>query len=202
MNKVIVILFLMPLLLLLACGGESVSTPKPRAYPKVEYPDKVYQQFDKDYCNFTFEYPAYTMVQQDTSFFDEAPAHPCWFDIYYPNFDSRVYMTYYPISDAKSFEELKTDAFELADWHNKKANYIDELRIQRDNGVSGFAFVIEGPAASPFQFYLTDSTQHFLRGSLYFNTKVRPDSLAPVYKFVEADLLHLIETFEWEGRGM
>ena len=94
-------------------------------------------------------------------------------------------------------EELKTDAFELADWHNKRANYIDEMIIQKGNSVSGFAFLIEGPAASPFQFYLTDSTEHFLRGSLYFNTEARPDSLAPVYEFIEEDLVHMIETFEW-----
>ena len=85
----------------------------------------------------------------------------------------------------------------MADWHNKKANYIDEMRIERAGNVSGFAFVIDGPAASPFQFYLTDSTQHFLRGALYFNTQARPDSMAPIYQFVEADILKMIETFRW-----
>lgn len=184
--------------LLYACGGEAVGTPKPRAYPKVVYPEKSYQVFNGDYCDFSFEYPKYAVIQQDTNFFDEAPAHPCWFDLFFPTFDSRLYCTYYPIGVDKSFEELKSDAFELASWHNKKADYIDEIRIEKDNRVSGFAFVIEGAAASPFQFYLTDSTDHFLRGSLYFNAQVQPDSLAPIYDFVEEDLLRMIETFEWE----
>jgi gliding motility-associated lipoprotein GldD len=184
--------------LLYACGGDTVGTPKPRAYPKVIYPEKSYQVFEADYCDFSFEYPIYARIQQDTNFFDEAPAHPCWFDLFFPDFDSRLYCTYYPIGTDKSFEELKSDAFELASWHNKKADYIDEIRIEKDNHVSGFAFVIQGAAASPFQFYLTDSTDHFLRGSLYFNAKVQPDSLAPIYDFVEEDLLKLIETFEWE----
>ena len=185
-------------ILLASCGQENIGTPKPRAYPKVEYPTKTYQRFDEGYCNFSFEYAKYAVIQQDTSFFDEQPAHPCWFDIYFPDFDSRIYCTYYPVEGKKSFEQLQQDAFEMAGWHNKKANYIEELNIEKDNGVSGIAFIIEGPAASPLQFYLTDSTQHFMRGSLYFNTQVQPDSLAPIYSFVEEDILKMIETFEWE----
>lgn len=180
-----------------SCGGEPAFAPKPRAYPRVEYPEKTYQAFDEDYCHFTFEYPTYVEVVQDTLFFDQKPADPCWFDLYFPAFDSRIYCSYYPIKGPQSFEKLKKDAFGMADWHNKKANYIDEMRIERAGNVSGFAFVIDGPAASPFQFYLTDSTQHFLRGALYFNTQARPDSMAPIYQFVEADILKMIETFRW-----
>ena len=185
-------------LLLSSCGEGPSYTPKPRAYPRVEYPERGYQQFDEDYCSFTFEYPAYAEVQQDTLFFDEKPAHPCWFDLFMPAFDSRLHCSYYPISQENNFEKLKNDAFELVEWHNKKANYIQEVLIKKEGAVSGFAFIIEGPAASPFQFYLTDSTDNFLRGALYFNTQARPDSLKPIYEFVEQDILHLIETFSWK----
>jgi gliding motility-associated lipoprotein GldD len=181
-----------------SCGGDTVFSPKPRAYPRVEYPEKAYRSFDEDYCNFTFEYPVYAEIQQDSNFFDEKPSHPCWFDIYIPGFDSRLHCSYYPISKGQDLEKFKSDAFELADWHNKKANYIEERRIEKPNNVSGFAFFIEGPAASPFQFYLTDSTHHFLRGALYFNTQVRPDSLAPIYDFVKEDIFRMIDTFSWE----
>ncbi len=193
--------FILPIILAFySCGEAPAFSPKPRAYPRVEYPAKAYQPFDEDYCSFTFEYPTYAEVIQDTLFFDEKPADPCWFDLYFPAFDSRLYCSYYPIKGASSFEKLKSDAFEMADWHNKKANYIEELRIEREGGVSGFAFIISGPAASPLQFYLTDSTSHFLRGALYFNTQARPDSLAPIYKFLEEDVMRMIETFSWRGR--
>lgn len=181
-----------------ACREEPSYTPRPRAYPKVEYPQKAYQLFDESYCNFTFEYPRYAEIQQDTLFFGEKPAHPCWFDLFIPAFDSRLYCSYYPIEGEGSYEKLKSDAFELAAWHNKKANFIQEAPIKKEGNVNGFAFIIEGPAASPFQFYVTDSTKHFLRGALYFNTQARPDSLRPVYKFVEEDILHMIETFRWK----
>lgn len=178
-----------------ACQQE-IPLPKPRAYPKVNYPEKQYRDFDEDFCSFTFRYPAYARIVQDTSFFDEAPAHSCWFDIYFPDFESRIHCSYLPITAEKGFEALKSDAFELADWHNKKANYIEELQIDKGD-VQGFVFDIEGPVASPFQFYLTDSTRHFFRGSLYFNTRVDADSLAPVYDFIKQDIVELINTFEW-----
>lgn len=185
------------LLLALSCSEPSHATPKPRAFPKVDYPERGYQSFDEGYCPLTFEYPLYAEVQRDTAFFEEAPPHPCWFDLYFPDFDGRLHCSYAPIGGEQSWERLKDDAFSLADWHNKKANYIDELRVDKGNGVSGMVFLIEGAAASPFQFYLTDSTRHFIRGAFYFNTEMRPDSMAPIYSFVQQDLLRLIETFEW-----
>ena len=178
-------------------NSEGIFTPKPRGYPKVVYPKKEYQTFQAEYCGFSFEYPVYTQIQQDTIYFDEKPANPCWFDIYYPAYDCRLHCSYYEIGRDKTFEELKTDAFELVDWHIKKANSIKEQAIDKLDGTKGFAFEIDGPAASPFQFYLSDSTQHFLRAAIYFNTQARPDSLAPIYQFVKADVMQMIESFEW-----
>ncbi len=178
---------------------EPVYAPKPRAFPKVEYPERAYQQFGEGYCDFTFEYPTYAKIIQETTYFDEKPASDCWFDIYLPAFDSRIHCSYYPVTKENNFEKLKSDAFNLAGKHNIKANYIDELPIKKNDGTTGFAFDIDGPVASPFQFFLTDSTQqHFMRGALYFRTQARPDSLAPVYEFIKKDVMQLINTFEWE----
>ena len=178
---------------------EVIYSPKPRGYPRVIYPQKAYQNFTEDYCNFTFEYPEYGIIQQDEAYFDEAPAHPCWFDIYFPVFDSRIYFSYIPINEKKQAEKLKTDAFKMADWHLKKATYKDEIPFRKENNVKGMLFEVEGPVASHLQFYLTDSLEenHFLRGALYFNTQARPDSIAPVYEFVKKDIERLLETFEW-----
>ena len=180
-----------------SCGEEVSIIPKPRAYPRIDFPEKTYEVFDKDYCEFTFDFPAYAKIIQDTTFFDELPVDPCWFDVYYPDFNGRIHCSYRPIDKENSLEKLKQEAFKMANWHNKRANYIEEILIQKPNKVSGFAFNMRGPSASPFQFYLTDSTNHFFRASLYFNTQVQPDSLAPVYEFVKGDILKMIETFEW-----
>jgi gliding motility-associated lipoprotein GldD len=57
---------------------------------------------------------------------------------------------------------------------------------------------ISGEVPSQFQFTMTDSTKNFLRGALYFNTKVQNDSLAPAIDFMKKETMHLINTLEWK----
>lgn len=200
MIKNILVPFFILLLTILLLGSceEVVYTPKPRAFPKIEFPNGTnYQQFDQQFCNFTFAYPEYVEVVKDKTFFKDTPPNACWFDLKVEALESQVHFTYYPINNAGDFQQLREDAFRLAQEHNKKANYIDELPIQKEK-VSGFVFDIEGEVASPFQFYLTDSTQHFLRGALYFDAQARPDSLAPAYDFMKKEILKIIDTFEWQ----
>ncbi len=181
----------------LACQDVAI-LPKPRAYPKIVFPERSYTAFDSEHCPFTFEMPSYAEIQKDSLFFEEQTADQCWFDIYYPVFDCSIHCSYYTISAENSFEKLNDDAFRMAMEHNKKATYIDELPFSKPNNVSGFIFNLEGPVATPFQFYCTDSLQHFVRGALYFNTQIRPDSLAPLYEFVKEDITHMVNTFAWK----
>ncbi len=194
-------LVLVFLMLLWSCE-QTVPVPKPRAYPKVVYPEKAYQTFDESYCQLTFEYPVYASIQQDTLFFDEKPAHPCWFNVYMPAFECRIHCTYSPITPQMPLDKLKTDAFKMTDWHNKKATYIEERPFSNAYGVKGILFEIEGPVASQLQFFVTDSAEqkHFLRGALYFYAQANPDSIAPVYAFVKQDVMHMLETFRWTDR--
>ena len=191
------LLFIIATSLLATACEENSYTPKPRGFPKVDFPNKEYQPFDKNFCEFSFEYPKYAEIIQDTSFFDEKPADECWFDIYIPKYDARIHCSYYPIDKVNTFEKMRSDAFTLASKHNVKADYIDEIRIQKPNKVSGFLFDIQGAAASPFQFYLSDSTKHFMRGALYVKAAARPDSLQPIFEFIKTDIVHMINTFEW-----
>lgn len=181
----------------ISCAEEMVFTPKPRAYPRIEFPRHEYRAFDKSYCNFTFEYPTYAAIEQDTLFFDEKPVDPCWFDIYIAQFNCRIHCSYYPINSDNTFEKLNNDAFELTNKHVTKAEYINPTPVQNIQGVYGFTFNLEGPVATPFQFFLTDSTRHFLRGAMYFHSKSQPDSLSPIIDFVKEDIDHMIKTFRW-----
>ena len=180
-----------------ACSSDP-DLPKPRGYPRVVYPTKAYQPFRDAYCGFTFEYPKYAKILKDSLFFEEKTANQCWFNLYYPDFDATVHCSYYPITSRKLFDKFTNDAYTLAGKHNVKADYINEINIKNPNNVVGIVFDLSGPAASPFQFYLTDSTQNFLRGALYFNTQVRPDSLAPVLDFLKTDIMRMVETFQWQ----
>jgi len=180
-----------------SCGPEQVPIPKPRIFPRVVYPDKAFENFVSDDCAFRFEKPKYAEVEKDTAFFDQKPKHSCWFDLSYPDFDARIHFSYYPINGTNDFEKLRNDAFVLAQKHNIKANYIDELPLVKSESIKGIIFQLEGAVASPVQFYLTDERNHFLRASLYFNTEARPDSLAPITEFIKQDISHLVNTFDW-----
>ena len=186
------------LILFLGACGDQAYFPKPRAYPRIDFPERSFEAFEVEHCQFSFEMPSYVVVNRDQQRSQDENQDPCWFDLYYPTFDCRIHCTYHEISKDAPFEKLHNDAFKFAMEHNKKATYIDELKIEKPNHVSGFIFNLEGPVATPFQFYLTDSVQHFMRASLYFNTQIRPDSLAPLYEFVKQDITHMINTFAWE----
>jgi len=183
---------------LLGCDGYT-PVPKPRAYPRVVYPEKAYKPFEAGYCNFTFDQPVYAKIEQDTAYFDEKPKDECWFNIVVPALNAKIYCSYYPIRSRADFDKFVSDAFEMTNKHTVKATYIDEQPVHRPaDHVHGVIFNVEGPAASSYQFFLTDSVKNFVRGSLYFNTVARPDSLAPVVAFMREDLNRMVETLKWQ----
>jgi gliding motility-associated lipoprotein GldD len=197
MSRIMLFIFCGVSLLVAGCD-EHIAVPKPRAYPRVVYPEKAYKPFDASYCDFTFEMPVYAKTERDTSFFGEKPAQECWFNLTVPDLNATIYCSYYRIANRVALDTLIQDAFTMTQKHNIKASFIEEIPISRPAArVHGMLFNVEGPAASSYQFFLTDSTHHFLRGALYFNSQSRPDSLAPVVDFMKKDVNKLIETLNW-----
>jgi len=90
------------------------------------------------------------------------------------------------------------EAYRMTFKHTTKASGISDSLFRTANGVSGAYFRVEGNAATARQFYVTDSTRHFLRGALYFDSTPNEDSLSVVNAFLEADMRHLIETLRWQ----
>jgi len=180
-----------------ACKETEAPLPKPRAYPRVEFPNKTYKRATLEDCSFGFEVPSYSEIVKDEYFFEDEISHDCWFDLSFTDFNGKLHCSYFPIANRTVFDSLVTDAFELVGKHRIKANYRDEFVIQKENGVSGILFDLGGPVASPLQFFLTDSTQHFLRGALYFENKVNPDSMNIIHEFIKEDVNKMIETFAW-----
>ena len=197
-NNLSNIYFVFVIMLFYSCSEETMKLPKPRMYPKVNYPEKIYSDFDRSLCNFTFRIPTYTTIVQDSFVFEGEPLHPCWFDINIPALNASIYCSYYRITKEKDLSSLINDAFNITGKHNIKANFRKETIIDSNDGNKGILFEIEGPVASPVQFYLTDQQNHFFRGSLYFNNKVNPDSTAPVLTFVKTDIDTLISSFRWK----
>jgi gliding motility-associated lipoprotein GldD len=60
-------------------------------------------------------------------------------------------------------------------------------------------FRVGGNVATANQFFVTDSSKHFLRGALYFDATPNEDSLGIVSRFLIDDVLHMINTFKWKN---
>ncbi len=187
------------LLFMMSCGGDKVYSPKPKMYPRVVYPSKTYEQKEIAYCNFSFQAPTYASIIQDKYFYDDVVVNPCWFDLSVSDLKADLHCSYFPLDSRDGLDRLVHDAFRMTNEHNVKANYIEETLIEnKDHNVYGLLFSVDGPVASPIQFYLTDSTNHFFRASLYLNSKVNPDSTAPIVKYIAQDIDAMISSWEWK----
>lgn len=184
--------------LLASCKEETIFVPKPRMYPKVELPSKSYRSFDTSFCQMTFDIPTYTRFEQDKYYFDEKPVDPCWFNLHFDQLNGTLYCSYIPIGSRKHFDNLIDESFRMVEEHNSKANFRKEESILNRYGVGGLYFSLGGEVATNMQFVLTDTTDHFFRASLYFNTEVAPDSIRPIYQFVKDDVDRMIESFQWK----
>lgn len=183
-------------LLITSCSiDDEELSPKPRGYFRIDLPEKKYHTYRSD-CPFTFESPIYAYVHPD----EEKNTEPCWLNIDFPRFKGRIHISYKPLHD-NNLRGYLEDAYTLASKHQIKASAIGEMLIKRDSvKVYGLVYDIEGNAASSLQFYLTDSTHHFLRGALYFIAPPNSDSIAPVVEFIRKDVFKLINTFRWTSR--
>jgi len=188
-------LLYVPLIFALFSCRETYS-PKPRGYYRIDLPEKSYQLF-KETCPYSFEYPKYSVLYNDSSIH----AEPYWINIYFPQFNGTLHLSYKPIRN--NLKVLVEDAHAMAYKHTVKADAIEEQYIKNElDKVYGLLYEIKGNAASSLQFFVTDSSSHFLRGALYFQTNPNKDSLAPVIDFVRQDLIHLIETITWNKTNL
>ena len=180
-----------------ASSCNSPFTPKPEGYFQIEFPEKKYQSFNQEGYPYSFEYPVYSNVVKDSTFFGEATENPWWVNINFPQFNGKIYISYKEIGPNR-FDKLLNDAFNLTNKHSQKAYSIDDSLIITPNNVTGMFFKVGGDVATSYQFFLTDSVKHFLRGALYFEASPNQDSIGVVNEFVAADMRHLINTFRWE----
>jgi len=181
-------------LLLAACNSPYI--PKPTGYFKINFPEKKYQVFNQPGYPYTFEYPVYSEVVKDSTFFGDKPDNPWWININFPQFNGKINVTYKQIGPNK-LDKLLNDAFNMTNKHSSKADYIGDSLLANPYGVHGMFFKVEGDVATANQFFLTDSTKNFLRGALYFDATPNEDSLKPVNDFLVQDMQHMISTFKW-----
>ncbi|MFM7327717.1 MAG: gliding motility lipoprotein GldD [Bacteroidota bacterium] len=169
--------------------------PKPRGYNRLVLPNPVYR-VSPDSLPYQFSYSTHATLLDDTSWISE----PYWVEVYYPALKANIHLTYKRIRKADDLKEYINDAYVLTSKHQIKASAIDEVVITTPSGKKAVIAEVSGEVPSQFQFTITDSTRHFLRGAVYFFTKVNNDSLAPAIDYVKRDALHLINSLQWKNK--
>lgn len=168
-------------------------TPRPRGYFRISFPAKRYKSLEMP-LSYNFQVPVYSNPGRDSLNLSQLD----WVTIEVPANHAQIHLSYKKIN--KNLGALIEDSRTLAYKHSQKASSIEEqLFVNPTKKVYGTIYNIKGNAASPMQFYLTDSVKHFLRGALYIKEIPNIDSLQPVIGFLSQDVLHLIETTEWKG---
>lgn len=167
-------------------------TPKPMGYPRIDFPDKNYTFYDVG-GPYSFEIPTYTYVEENK----RGSREPWWINIVYPELNGKIHISYKSVEG--NLEAYIEDSRTLVYKHSSRSDGIEETPFfDEEERRFGILYDLKGDVASSVQFFVTDSSSHFLRGSLYFNTQTNRDSLNPVIDFLREDILHLIESITWK----
>lgn len=182
---------LVMLCLIVTVSCKQPTTPKPRGYFRIDFPEKEFRVYDS-ICPFTFEYPVYGQVEAVAGAYSE----PCWFNINFAEHNAKIHLTYKELNNnlALHVEDMRTLVYK----HIVKADdIVEHIVIGHESQVYGIIYELKGNTASSATFFVTDSVHHFLSGSLYFSSLPNKDSLAPSIQFFQEDIVHLTKTIAW-----
>jgi len=175
-------------LIFFSCNEEFL--PKPKGLLRLEYPSPSYSRQKLD-CDFSFEKNTSAILKK--SFKNDE----CGYVIEYPKQNATIYLSYRKVSG--NLIKLLKDAQNLTQEHVVKADEIIPKSYEDPkNKIYGMFYEVLGDAASQSQFYITDSVDHFLLGSLYFKVKPNYDSIFPSAKYLQKDMQKLMESTKWE----
>ncbi len=163
--------------------------PKPKGFLALEYPAATYDRVDIG-CPYSFDKNRIAKVSPSRS------RKPCWIQLDYDEMKGSIFITYQPVKN--NLDSLLSDAQRLPLQHTIKADAIEgDIYTNDFNNTYGMFYEVDGNAASQAQFYLTDSTDHFLTGSVYFKSLPNFDSIVPAADYLKADIKRLMESLKW-----
>ena len=163
--------------LIILAGCKDNSQPKPYAYFRIDLPPYAYHQVDT--------LGPYLAEISDIAIPVHSNAHwstpeDTWINIYYPSLDATIHLSHKHITKSWELDTLTEESRTLVYKHTIRADAIRESYYEdTTRKVYCVFYELTGNAASPTQFYVTDSAHNFLRGAVYFNTLPNYDSVAP-----------------------
>lgn len=190
-RQVSFILLVLVTLVFASCKDDVL--PKPKGYLKLDYPEASYKTYESD-CPFTFDVNSMVEVEKP-----KGQQHYCGINLSYPTLKGKIHLTYLAVDEDLLKKSLR-DAQNLTQEHTHKAESIKPILYDNEEQQAfGMVYEVEGDAASPVQFYVTDNNKHFLRGAAYFNVKPNYDSILPAAFYLKKDVQKLMESLQWKN---
>ncbi len=171
--------------------------PKPKAHLRLAYPKANYIQSN---INVPFTFETNLLATKVYSKNIAATTKSYGINIEYPSLKGTIFLTYKAVEQNEDNLMLFIrDAQKFTLEHTKRANEIPVYPYENNKRkVYGILSEVKGNVASPVQFYVTDSVNHFLTGSLYFHAKPNYDSILPAANYLQKDIMHIMETIKWQ----
>ena len=191
-----IILYFFLCIIVFSCNSEI--TPKPKGYLRLDYPKAEYYTYSSKQLPFTFQR---NQLASKVELKTIDPASKSYgLTLNYPTLKGSIYLTYKAVNNSKNtLREYIKDAQNFTLEHTKKADEIKLTEfINEEHNLYGMFYKVGGNAASQSQFYVTDSTRHFLTGSLYFYAKPNYDSILPAATYLQKDIKQIMQTIEWK----
>ena len=178
--------------ILASCGSNELTIPKPPTFLNVALPEHNYLHYSPD-CPYSFDIPTIFKIKT-VNYGAESTCHR---DIDLGPLNGTLHFSY--IEMDKPLAEYVNFSISKVDDHKIKATDIEyENIIRPKDKIYGTFFELQGDVASPFQFYLTDSTSRFVSGVVYFNARPNYDSIKPTLDYLKVDLKRFLSTFKWK----
>ena len=173
--------------------ADTVTTPKPKGFYRIDIPQAQYMDLLLDDLPCSFNVSRLVTVELPPA---EITAN--WINLTYPTLNAGIYCSYHLITPADLIV-LENECREMVSKNSKNADAITEQLYENpESQVYGMLFHVEGETVSPIRFMLTDSTTRFFRGALYYDCKPNVDSLAPVTQYLDENIVELIQSFRWK----
>ena len=186
------------LLFVLSVSCSSDYSPKPKGYFHIDLPEPVYHDYaGSRYFKFSFSNQAFVEDVRNASV-EMKEKNGTGLNIYYPSLHAQIYCSYFRLNK-DYLPVFLEESQQMVYNREKKAKGVRKIEFSHpEQKVYGVVYEIQGEAISPIQFVISDSTNSFFRGALFFDTFYNRDSIAPVLVYINKDIQIMIESFRWK----
>ena len=169
-----------------SCENNSI-LPKQDAYLRIEFNEPNYLIYKSQNSKINFLY------NSSSSSIESISARTINLD--YNKLGMSLDLSFDKLNDETELTNYLRDFNLLLDAHTKRSNgFLIKEFENRNYSTYGKLYEFRGDVASPIQFFLTDSINNFIHGSLNMTVKSKYDSIYPSVQYIKNDILVFFES--------